>query len=749
MRRFMWFVVGFAAACAFGIYLFFGTLVWIPMTVCLAAAIVSFVIRKDLCRMTALALLGCVAGFAWLGVFEYAYLSTARDYDDCEGNWEIRICDYGQQTQYGVGAEGKILLDGRSFRVRVFLDEEKDLAPGDTVEGEFSLHLTLKKDKDGFSNVVGNGIYLYAYQVGDVKATAGDDTKLAFAGVKLRRVIRETLEEAFPEDTLGFACALLLGDSSLLEYETDTAFAVSGIRHIIAVSGLHISILFTLLYTAAGKNRTLTALLGIPVLLLFAAVAGFTPSVTRACVMQVLMILAMLVKADYDGPTALAFAVFMMLLVNPMAVTSVSLQLSTLCVMGIFLFSGKIHSYLLRKSPFGPGKGKSFKDKCVRWAAGSVSVSLSTMILTTPLCAFYFDTVSLVGILTNLLTLWVVSFIFYGIILVFLLYWLSPVLAGVVAVLVSLPIKYVELVAKLLSRIPFAAVYTYSIYIVIWLVFAYLLLFAFMILKKKHPLVLLSGVAVSLAICIAASCLEPRMDDFRVTVLDVGQGQCILLQSRGRNYMVDCGAPSGEIAADKAAKTLLSQGITKLDGLILTHFDSDHAGGAQMLLTRIPAEVVYLPEGEGDTDVASQIKEQAGDSVHIVRKMQTLEFSDVTITLIPGEENVSENESSMCVLFQPQKYDILITGDRGITGERTLLTQIQLPELELLIAGHHGAQNATGLELLMQTKPKEVVISVGENNVWGHPHQEVLERLSWLGCRVRRTDQEGTILYRG
>jgi competence protein ComEC len=147
------------------------------------------------------------------------------------------------------------------------------------------------------------------------------------------------VESAFPADTAAFAKALLLGDSSGLNYELDTAFKLSGIRHIIAVSGLHVSILFSLMYILAGKRKVLTALLGIPVLFLFAAVAGFSPSIVRACVMQVLMIVAMLLDKEYDPPTALSFAVLLMLAVNPSAVTSVSLQLSVGCMMGIFMFS--------------------------------------------------------------------------------------------------------------------------------------------------------------------------------------------------------------------------------------------------------------------------------------------------------------------------------------------------------------------------------------------------------------------------
>ena len=100
-------------------------------------------------------------------------------------------------------------------------------------------------------------------------------------------------------------------------------------------------------------------------------------------------------------------------------------------------------------------------------------------------------------------------------------------------------------------------------------------------------------------------------------------------------------------------------------------------------------------------------------------------------------------------MFQAENYDILITGDRSKAGERKLLQQIDLPMLELLIVGHHGSNESTSLELLHATCPKTAVISVGEDNRYGHPRQEVMERLAQFHCEIYRTDIDGTIILRG
>ena len=503
------------------------------------------------------------------------------------------------------------------------------------------------------------------------------------------------------------------------------------------------SILFALISQLTGRKKWLSVLLGLPVLLLFAAVAGFTPSITRACIMHSLMILSTLLEKEYDPPTALSFAVLLMLFANPYCVSSVGLQLSAGCMCGIFLFSGKIQEWFLDSRRLGRFRGKA--KKFAAWFASCVAVTLSATLVTTPLCAFYFGTVSLISPVTNLLTLWVITFIFYGIGLgcILALIWLP--LGRVLGWVVSWPIRYVLQAAKVAAAFPLSAVYTASIYIVIFLFFAYVLLAVFLAIKRKHPAMLVCCLILCLCICLGASWVEPLCDDVRMTVLDVGQGQAIILQSEGKTFLVDCGGDSDTAAADAAAEKLLSMGISRLDGLILTHYDRDHAGGAVYLLSRVRADALYLPVCV-DTDGYSEPLMQMPQAVLVDDHMQ-ISFGAVTIKLITTDYGISNNESGLCVLFQRENCDILITGDRNIYGEKDLLRQIDLPDLEVLIVGHHGSKYSTSAELLEAGKPDIAIISVGENS-YGHPTKEVLDRLTEFGCQVYRTDQQGTITFR-
>ncbi len=749
IRKLMWFSVGFAAACGLGTYVLFGSwLLWLAAFLFITTGILFFIPSRA-GKTAAITLLGMLVGTLWFWGFDSYYLSPPRELDGKDAVCSITVSDYSYETDYGVAAEGKVRLSGKSYSVLVYLPQEASLCPGDVLSGTFHFRYTSRGGEKEVTYHPGKGIFLLAYGDEDASITPGDEKQPKYFAVRARKQILSILDETFPAATKGFAKALLLGDSSDLSYKADVDFQVSGIRHVIAVSGLHVSILFSLIYGVIGYRRVLLTVIGIPLLILFAAVAGFTPSIVRACILQALVILAMLFDSEYDPPTALAFAVLTMLAVNPLTISSVSFQLSVGCMIGIFAFSERISGYIFSRKWARGGKGETVRARLTRWFTGSVSVTLSAMVVTIPLCAIYFESISILGILTNLLTLWVVSFIFYGIMAVCLLGMLWPGIAQTVAWIISLPMYFVMGMARAIASIPFAAVYTDSVYIVVWLILSYVLLGLFFWGKCRHPKTLAACILGLLGAAIALSWIEPRMDQFRVTVMDVGQGQCVLLQYSGRNVLVDCGGDYPEKAADMAAKQLLSQGVFHLDGVVVSHYDKDHSGGVPYLLTRVPADRLYLPKPEENETVKEHlIQNHKGDTVFL-SDMQILTIEEIPITLIAGDGDESDNESSICVLFQPENCDILITGDRGIAGERKLLSQLALPKLELLVAGHHGAKQSTGLELLQATRPAQVIISAGRNNRHGHPAQEVLDRLELYRCQLWRTDLQGTIIFTG
>lgn len=751
MRKLLLFTLGFGAACAFCAWVYRGSWMVAAGAVLLFFSVGGWILSEywKPARLAGMLLFGLAAGSLWFMTYDHVYLSIADRTDEQTQFAVIEVTDYSWEGTYGTTVDGKVRLEGKPFRVRAYLNGKKVFLPGDEISGEFRYVTTAQEDHRDSTYHQGKGIFLLAYQRGEIAVNEISNLPLRYYPVYLRMRILDLIEDTFPTDAAPFAKALLLGDSTDIGYELNTAFKIAGIRHVIAVSGLHVSILFAAIYILAGKRRYLTALIGIPAVLLFAAVAGFQPSVTRASIMQCVMMLSLLWKREYDPATALSFAALGMLVVNPLVITSVSFQLSVASMAGIFLYSAPISGWLLDEKRLGRWKGRGLKPRLARWFSSGVAVSISAGVFTTPLVALYFNTVSLIGTLTNLLTLWIISFVFYGIILVciFGLFW--PAGSVFLAAVVAYPIRFVLGTAMILAEFPLAAVYTYSDWIVYWLIFVYILFAVFLIARRKRPGVFACVVTIALCAALFASWLPWEKDGCRVTVLDVGQGQSILLQSEGKTFLVDCGGDYDDAAADIAAETLLSRGISHIDGLVLTHYDADHAAGAPLLLTRIGVDCLILPAFPDEAGIRDKTVNTRDEKVVEAGSPITLRYGTAKLTVIPPQSAETDNESSLCVLFQTENCGILITGDLDAKGERMLLERYALPDIDLLVVGHHGSKNATTEELLAAVKPETAVISVGKNNHYGHPVEETLERLLSAGCRVYRTDRDGTIIYWG
>lgn len=728
----MYIAMGFAAACA--IYAYMGADFWkYPAAALLVLILCLIGGKRHLGRKLMLSCMGCVLGFCWFSYFHFHYLEPILSLDGKERFLTVRASDYGERTEYATCFGGIVTLDGKNYQIQTWLKEDAEVEPGLKISGTFALRVVDTGIRPG------QGIFLAASQR-DTVTMETDAERWWDAVAKFRREIKNTLKEMFPEDAQPFVKALFLGDASDFSYALDTDLKISGVRHVVAVSGLHISILFGLLSMVTFRRRFLMALVGYPVLFFFAALTGFTPSVVRACLMAGLMLLAKLTDRDYDGPTALSFAVLVMLMINPLVITAVGFQLSVASVAGIFLFTPAILNWM--RSFFDDVKGRTVKSCLIRWGTASVALTLGAGILTTPLCAYYFGTVSLVGVITNLLTLWLISGVFYGIMAVCILFPLAPGAAAAIAGVIAWPVRYVLWVVEKLADFPLAAVYTGSIYITVWLFFVYGMLTLFLISRNRRPGIFACCAVLGLSLALTADCLESMNHDVRVTVLDVGQGQSILLQSEGRSFLVDCGGDYAAEAADQAAEALLIQGIRKLDGLILTHLDQDHTNGAEGFMNRIKTELLILPEEYSD------LQDRTDARVICVAENTDITLGETIIRLFPPTFPGNGNEKSLCVLFDTEKCDILITGDRDGYGERSLLRNAEIPDVDILIAGHHGAASSTCEELLAAVKPEIVCISAGAGNFYGHPAPALLQRLAAYGCDIFRTDIQGTITIR-
>lgn len=303
--------------------------------------------------------------------------------------------------------------------------------------------------------------------------------------------------------------------------------------------------------------------------------------------------------------------------------------------------------------------------------------------------------------------------------------------------------------ADALAALPFAALSTQSVYLKLWLALVYALLLLYLLGRgeKKRPLVPLGLGTAGLCAALVFQAASHTAGRLTVSVLDVGQGLSVALLSGGRAALVDCGGTGADNPGDTAADYFQSLGLSRIDLVVLTHYHEDHAGGIPELLERLEVGLLVLPDVEEDAPLRREITalaEEKGIETLFLAEDADVTFGESALRIYAPLGSGGANEEGLSVLCTAGDFDGLITGDMNDTVEKRLIKYGSLPDLELLVAGHHGSKYATSEELLLATKPELAVISVGYNT-YGHPAPETLERLAAAGCAIYRTDWSGTV----
>lgn len=745
MRRLAIFSFSFAAAAAAYVWLLPPLYALIAAGVLLAGMLVLLAFRTDPVRRVRIAALGAAVGLLWSWGYESLRIAPLRGL--CGENRSItaQVVSVPVQTDYGCRVNVK--LGGGTMDLYLNCDAE-EVAPGDTIVTKADV-IDVSRGSGDENNLYyqSNNVSLLGLQRGGLEIEKAEKTPLSCYPALLAAKLKDGLDVVFPADTAGFAKAILTGDRSGLSYQTRNELSVTGIAHFVAVSGMHVSLLIGIIMLLCRQRRKLATLICIPVMIFFAAMLGFGASVTRAVIMNSVLLLAPLVRRENDAPTSLGLALLILLAFNPWAIANVSLQLSFSCMAGILLLAPRIFNRFMKRVNEDELREKhGVLYRVYRSAAVTLSTSISATVFTAPLVASVFGAVSLIAPLSNLLNFSIISAISSLSFVAALAAFVYVPVGAAIAWVASWLIRWVLWLTGLLAKIPYAAVYTDSGYIVAWLLAAYLMIFAFLLCRREHYKVrlLLGSLLVTLVGAIFFSMHSSA--GITLKVFDVGQGQCIFLQNDKNAVMIDCGGDEDEYNGEQAARALLTSGYTGIDALILTHYDTDHTCGAMQFLSRIRVKrliIPDLPDTTGNRETLERYAAQAGIPVLTVTQDMKLNFGGGTLYLYAPEDANARN-ASLSALMSDEEYDILITGDMDESGELMLLATKDLPDLEVLVAGHHGSKHSTCADLLRQTAPDIVLISVGKNT-YGHPAQEVLDRIAAIGAAVYRTDLDGTI----
>ena len=240
-----------------------------------------------------------------------------------------------------------------------------------------------------------------------------------------------------------------------------------------------------------------------------------------------------------------------------------------------------------------------------------------------------------------------------------------------------------------------------------------------------------------------------KRGQMELTMLDVGQGESVILTSGGETALVDCGSSNSyKVPGGLAADTLHSMGVRELSAVVVTHYHADHTNGLYEVLRRIPVQTIYLPDIEDEYGVRERLvslAEEKGAQVTYVTKETADTLGDTVLTIYPPVQSGGDlNELGLTALASAGDFDLLITGDMSGSTEKKLVETYALPNIEVLVVSHHGSRYSSNIRFLKAVTPEAAVISVGDNN-YGHPSEETLQRLLAVGADIWRTDQQGTI----
>lgn len=780
MRKLAWFSAGFGVACLWACYFTIGAAALLVPAALLALALAAWLVTRlrpnehpillrrpknkgPLSRYTryqlsrrALALcLGAVTALGWSVAYSALFRAPAEAWVGDAVPISGEAFSYPAPTSIG-GYSVTIRFDGGFFAPDALAYGPEDwgtLKPGDRVSCTARVKPSTHAYGDETTYYTAKGVYLLAYCDKETEIERADRVPLRHWPALCAHRLREGIDAAFDEIAAPIAAAVTLGDKTGLDEVLYSAFNRAGLMHAAVVSGFHISFLVQMALVLWGRRRK-AALAIIPALVFYALMAGATPSAFRAVIMQCALLAAPLAQREADPPNALGAALLVLLVQNPFAAASVGLQLSFASVAGILLATETLFRWMYRplkkKRPPKERRLALILWKTSRTALASAATSLGAMLFTVPLIALYFGQIPILSPLSNVLALWALSLLMMCALVLGTLAVFLPGPAALLGTAAGVLGHYTRRAALLLGRFPFASLSADSTYCLIWLGGVYLVLLAAVLGRErpKRPLVSAGALALLLCAAIGLGRLEAESADLTVTALDVGQGSSAALLSGGKAALVDCGGDGSCSAGDIAADYFAAMGRTRLDALVLTHFDADHFNGVEQLFYRMKVDKVAIPAGDTDPAEAARLMalaEQEGAEVVLVDGTKTLSLGESELTLFPPLGGGTSNESGLFALCSRGDFDVLITGDADAFVEKMLVKYCPIPDIEVLAAGHHGSKNSSCEEFLAATAPEIVLISAGANNSYGHPAPETLDRLAALGAQVRRTDQEGKI----
>jgi len=569
----------------------------------------------------------------------------------------------------------------------------------------------------------------------------GKVTDLRILLSKLNSKIAYVYDNVLPYNEASLVKAMIVGDKTDLPFYMKNLFSKAGIYHIIAISGLHIHILaFIVLFFSEKFHKKYGKIFAAIFVVLYCIFTGANVAAIRAACMFLIYILGKFIYRESDTLNSLTISCFVILVFQPLYLFDVGFQYSFCAVLSIILFSKPI-TILLKKWI------NSYKAKFL-------SSAISVNFITKAVVWFNFYGFAVLDILANLIIIPFVGIVvFFGFIIGFLgLFSLKA--ATFFSGIIYLILKFYEFICEIIADIPFTYIlvgkphiFTLISYLVIIFVFA-------MFLYRK---LLLKFAVIFSAFIIAANIVFDKFnrDLFKITMLDVGQGdsfvlnydnKCIIIDGGG-NYDRDFGSDTGTYVLFPYLKYM---GINYVDGIFVTHMDVDHVKGIIEIIDCIDIGKIYISDDNTKNELYNILKEKAHKKnipVSEISSKDSFNFGDIYVNCVYPFEEVENhgNTSSIVLKICFGNNSFLFTGDIDKECEKKIIDSGADIRADVLKLSHHGSKYSNSDEFIDSVNPKIAIVSAGNFKIYGHPDKSTIDKFNQRNINVLNTNEKGAV----
>ena len=600
--------------------------------------------------------------------------------------------------------------------------------------------------------------------------------------------IKENINRLIPEKYSAIFTGLILGDTSKVEEEVNDNFKIANISHVLAISGMHITYIVIgielLLKRGIGKRRT--RIITIVILVIYMFITGFSPSVVRASIMGIVMLISKLIHRKNDIWTSISLSLFILLIYNPFLILNVGLQLSYLGTIGIVCFNKNVYNFLRKLK---------IRNKKIRYKINRkfillmdkikemLSVTLSAQIVILPILLFNFNILGIYFFISNILVSIIIGTIIIVGFVCILISFISIEIAKILSIFMSVGIQILISISEI-SHLPFSKIYipTPKVWqIVIYYICVIVINRIYIAFNLKEPdftsirirnLVALlkfkfrqnrnKVLKVLIVFVSLLFILNTIPEKLKIHFVDIGQGDCTFITTpQNKTILIDGGGSMSEeydVGKSTLLPYILDRGYTKLDYVFISHFDQDHVGGILTILEELRVGQVYISKQEQESENYQKFLKIVKDKkiqVKVLKQGDCLKIEkNLYIDILwPIEEQIQENvlnNNAMVMKLRYGKFSMLFTGDIEAIAEEKILDFYKekgesILKSDVLKVAHHGSKTSSTENFIKEVQPKDAIIGVGKDNLFGHPSMEVIERLKKSKIKIYRTDENGEV----